>query len=226
MEIIVNHLTRMKAPRVCVAGMETGASRHIRAVTDRSNPLTRDLLAENGGPFALGAVVELGEVRPQPSPPEVEDHAFRPRNAVVVEMLSPDGYFEALYERAHRDIESVFGSELMRTDWTYATEEGRGSASLGVLLTSRKPGLEVNDYGKLRLRFNDPDKPAYLPVTDLRFYEADQDTIRTAAVADVNARMSRGVDTLLMLGLARLFQGRHWVQVNGICLADRPLDNY
>jgi hypothetical protein len=68
-----------------------------------------------------------------------------------------------------------------------------------------------------------------LPVTDVRFVEADHRTIRAEVVADAKARMRQGVEVLLMLGLARAFQRsdddseRHWLQVNGICMADRPL---
>jgi len=63
----------------------------------------------------------------------------------------------------------------------------------------------------------------------VRFVEADHKTIKTDMVADLRARMQRGVDVLLMLGLARAFarsgddRERHWLQVNGICMADRPL---
>jgi hypothetical protein len=39
-------------------------------------PLTRDLLASEGGPFAIGTLVELGEVTPHPEAPETEDHLF------------------------------------------------------------------------------------------------------------------------------------------------------
>jgi hypothetical protein len=63
----------------------------------------------------------------------------------------------------------------------------------------------------------------------VRFVEADHKTIKTEVVADVKARMKAGVEVLLMVGLARAFQSsgddseRHWLQVNGICMADRPL---
>jgi hypothetical protein len=81
----------------------------------------------------------------------------------------------------------------------------------------------------LRLRLNDEKKPAFLSVTDVRFVEADHKTIKIEVVDDVRARMRRGVEVLLMLGLARAFQSkgdsreRHWLQVNGICMSDRPL---
>jgi hypothetical protein len=65
----------------------------------------------------------------------------------------------------------------------------------------------------------------------MRFVETDHQTIKTDVVDDVRTRMKRGVEVLLMLGLARAFlkegddRERHWLQVNGICMADRPLDD-
>ena len=117
----------------------------------------------------------------------------------------------------------------MRHDWNYAIDKGRGTASLGILRVRRKPDIEVDRYGKLRLRLNDEDKPAFLSVTDVRFVKADHKTIKTNVITDVRERMRRGVDVLLMLSLARAFQRsdddceRHWLQVNGICMRDQPL---
>ncbi len=108
-------------------------------------------------------------------------------------------------------------------------EKRHGGASLGVLRVQRTPDIQIDRYGKLRLRLSRPESPAYLPVTDLRFVEADHRTIKSDVVADVSARMKRGVEVLLMLGLSRAFlkegddRERHWLQVNGICMADRPL---
>jgi hypothetical protein len=137
---------------------------------------------------------------------------------------------ELLRERAQNDLRAIFGGDLVRHDWNYAIDRDRGTASLGVLRVRRKPDLEIDDrYGKLRLRLNDDEKPAFLSVTDVRFVEADHKTIRADVVADTRARIRRGVSVLLMLGLARAFQKpgddreRHWLQVNGICMADRPL---
>ena len=222
MRIVLNHLTRMDAPRICIAGLDPDAGRHIRPTTDRPHPLTRTLLADEGGPFALGALVELGEVTPDPEPPETEDHLFWPERAKVVGRLSPNRYLELLNEHARHRLHEIFGAELGRHDWTYAVDKNCGAVSLGVLRVRRKPDLEVDRYGKLRLRLNDEKKPAYLSVTDVRFVEADHKTIKTEVVADVRTRMQRGVGVILMLGLARAFQKsgddceRHWLQVNGI----------
>ena len=229
MRIVLNHLTRMEAPRICIAGIDPRANRHVRPITGHSNPLTRDLLASEGGPFAIGTLVELGEVTPHPEAPETEDHLFRPQRTRVLGRLSPNRYLELLNEHARHHLDEIFGDELGPQGRTYAIEEGCGTVSLGVLRVRRKPDLKVDRYGKLRLRLNDEQKPAFLPVTDVRFVEADHKTIKTDLVADVSARMQRGVGVFLMLGLTRAFQKpdddckRHWLQVNGICMTDRPL---
>lgn len=229
MRIVVNHLTRMDAPRVCIAGIDPTSGRHVRPITGREHPLTRRLLTAHGGPFDLGALVEIGDAYPSPKRPETEDHLFRPAEAEVLGRLSPKRYLELIHEHAADRLQTIFGDDLVRHEWNYAVEAGRGTVSLGILRVRRKPDIEKDRYGKLRLRLNDDDKPAFLSVTDLRLVEADHTTVKAAVVADVRARMRRGVEVLLMLGLARAFQRtgddreRHWLQVNGICLADRPL---
>jgi hypothetical protein len=229
MRIVVTQLTRMEAPRICVAGIDPGTRRHLRPTTGPLRPLTRELLAEKGGPFALGALVELGDVAPDPNPPETEDHRFWPGRARVLGQVSPARYLELLHQQAQPGLEAIFGEDLVRYEWSYAIDRDRGDASLGVLRVRRKPEIAIDRYGKLRLRLNDERPPAFLPVTDLRFVEDDHKTIKADVLTDVRTRMRRGVDVLLMLGLARAFQregddsARHWLQVNGICLADRPL---
>jgi hypothetical protein len=226
--IVINHLTRMEAPRICVAGIAPDTGRHIRPTTGRGNPLTRELLVENGGPFAHGNLIELGALTPNPAPPETEDCLFWPDRVQVVGRVSPDRYLELLRKHSCRSLGSLFGDELVGHGWGYAVDKDRRSASLGIL-RSRRPDLVEDDYGKLRLRLGGRPKPAYLSVTDVRFVEPDHKTIRAEVVADVRARMRSGVEVLLMLGLARPFQRseddreRHWLQVNGICMADRPL---
>ena len=147
----------------------------------------------------------------------------------MVGQLSPSRYLELLNEHARHRLHEIFGDELVRQGRTYAVDKECGTISLGVLRVRRKPDLKVDRYGKLRLRLSDEKQPAFLPVTDVRFVEADHKTIKTEVVADVRARMQRGVGVLLMLGLARAFKKpgddceRHWLQVNGICMTDRPL---
>jgi hypothetical protein len=229
MRVVINHLTRMEAPRICIAGITPDTGRHIRPTTGRLHPLTRDLLAERGGPFDIGALVELGATKPDPEPPETEDRLFWPDRVQVVGRLSPSRYLQLLRGHAQERLQTIFGDELVRHTRNYAVDKGCGNASLGILRVRRRPDLIIDRFGKLRLRLNEGTRSASLPVTDVRFVEADHKTIKTEVVAEVKARMKAGVEVLLMVGLARAFQSsgddseRHWLQVNGICMADRPL---
>jgi hypothetical protein len=230
MHIVVNQLTRMDAPRICVAGIQPTTGRHIRPTTGRSNPLTRTLLAEEGGPLALGALIDLGEVRTNPDPPETEDHLFWPGRMAVLGRVSSDRYLEILRAHAQPSLKAIFGPSLARHSRTYAVDRGQGSSSLGILRSQRKSSVLLDRYGKLRLRLPTKEGAAYLPLTDLRLVEVDHTTINANAVEDLNARMGRGIESLLLLGLSRAYRKdgdeheRHWLQVNGICMSDKPID--
>jgi len=229
MQVVVNHLTRMTAPRMCVAGINPETGRHIRPTTASSDPITRSLFDEEGGPFGVGTLVELGEVRANPSRPESEDHLFTTASALAVRQLEADDYLELLGGVAEDDLGSIFGHDLERRGRSFAIEEGNGTVSLGVLRVQQTPDLEVDGYGKLRLKLDDIEEPAHLGVTDIRFVEADHSTLKRDVIDDVQQRMQRGVDLFLVVGLARAFiatgddRRRHWLQVNGICMEDRPV---
>jgi hypothetical protein len=230
MRIVVNHVTRMKSPRICVAGVDLDSREHVRPTTPAGDPITRAVLREERGPFGMGAVVDLGTVLPEPSPPEVEDHRFTVARARHVEDMEGDEFCSLLDEVSEPDLAKAFGPALGRVgDWRYATALGQGDRSLAVLQAGTRPELSVNRYGKLQLRFNDVDPQTYVSVTDVRFYTEDQKTIRSSVVDDVARRLRRGVDAFLMFGLARPFQAprddqqRHWLQLNGLCLVDNPV---
>lgn len=220
----------MRSPRICIAGIDTQTKRHLRPVTDSGQPLTRDLLAAAGGPFEIGALVELGDVEACPVHPETEDNRFQPSCAERVALLDGDDYLALLNEVGADDLDQAFGSALQRHEWKYAVDAGTGERSLGCLRARRRPDISLDDrFGKLQLRFNDPEKPAFLTIADLRLYEEDQKTPRLEVVADIRGRLQRGVPVWLMFGLARAFRAagdsvdRHWLQVNGLCLEDSPL---
>jgi len=226
--IVVNHVTRMAGSRICVAGIETTTYRHVRPVTPPGDLLTRVLLRENGGPFGVGALVDVGNAVACPCAPEMEDHAFDMTCAKHVSDVDEAAYLELLTAMRAADLGSAFGPELERVGRTYAVDPGNGDSSLAVLGTKNRPVLKIDGYG-LRLWYNDAEPPAYLSVKDVRFFEEDNETIKTRAVEDVHRRLRRGVDAFLMLGLTRpwLKPGetyeRHWLQLNGLCLADRAV---
>ncbi|HKP91206.1 MAG TPA: hypothetical protein VJT75_14675 [Thermoleophilaceae bacterium] len=230
MRIVVNHLTRMRTQsRICVAGIDTETYAHVRPVTPPGDLITRDLLRENGGPFAVGAVVDLGAAVPQPNPPETEDHRFRTLDARFVRMLTPEDYWSVLGEVQAESLEEAFGSDLERRGRGFAIDAGRGTRSLAVVRAEDRPRLAVNSWGRLRVSFAYRGESVSLSVSDVRFTEPDHETVRRDVASDVDARLRRGVDTYMMLGLSRAFTAagddhdRHWLQVNGLCLVDNPV---
>ena len=166
MRIVINHLTRMGAPRICVAGIDQTTEGHVRPTTPPSDPITRSLLEDHGGPFGLGAVVDLGSVRHTPSQPEAEDHQFSTVAATRVGRLDPGDYLELLERVCADDLESIFGSDLERRGRSFAIEAGHGTVSLGVLRVQKRSDLEIDGYGKLRFQFNDAEEPAHLARCD------------------------------------------------------------
>jgi hypothetical protein len=217
----------MTGSRICVAGIDTATYRHVRPVTRPGDLLTRALLREHGGPFGAGALVDIGRVTACPIAPETEDHKFDATSAKHISDVDDETYLKLLTEMRAADLGSAFGPELERVGRTYAVEPGNGGSSLAVLRAENRPVLEINGYGELRLWYNDVEPSAYLSVKDVRFFEDDHKTIKTRAVANVNRRLRRGVDAFLMLGLTRPWSKpgetheRHWLQLNGLCLADR-----
>jgi hypothetical protein len=233
MQIVVNHVTRMDAPRICAAGIEPQSLKHVRPTTPPTDRLTRKLLREEGGPFGMGAVVDLGEVAPTPSPPEVEDHRFRTANAGHIEDLAGDEFLALLDKMSSSTLADAFGPALERVGgWKLATERGAGDCSLAVVAAKERPKVAVDPrFGRLQLRFADVEPPAYVPVNDIRFYESDHRTIKESVVEDVRRRLRKGIGAYLMFGLARPYKAphddreRHWLQLNGICLEDRAVED-
>lgn len=230
MRILVNHLTRMQPGYICVAGIEIETARHIRPVL-AGRRLTTDLLRRNGGPFRFGAVVDLGGTRPFGKVPNVEDCLFDPRAAAEAYAPEPANVWEFLCDVSRLTLAAIFGNALARRGHSCAVDIGGGTASLGSLTPATPPRLELDGRGRIRLHLRDGAFTADLPVTDLRLYEPDQQTVRAALVARLGEWIATGERTVLGVGLTRPFQRdgdaepRHWLQVNSITLEGAPVWN-
>ncbi len=227
MQVVINHVTRMDAPRICVAGIEPNGLRHIRPVTPPTDLITRRLLRENGGPFGPGALVDIGSATPHPTPPETEDHLFDISHVKHVEDLDGRSYYELLGRIGSPDISSAFGDALVEVrSRKFAVPAGTGTCSLAVV-----PVIDANlavAFEKLYLTIGPSPHRARLRVTDARFYEDDHKTLRPSVIKNVKNRLARGVAAYAMLGLARPMLDDdggyvHWLMANGLCLADRPV---
>lgn len=226
MRIVINHLTRMQPGFICVAGLDPTTHQHIRPVL--RGRLSRALLRAEGGPFDIGALVELGETVDEGAAPEVEDRAFTAWRATYLRDYEPAAFWMLLRAPARQRLAGIFGPDLRPTGATCALDAGKGRASLGCLIPTGTPELAATDQGSVRMRLSDGALTVTVSVTDLRLYEDDQKTPRQEAVADLNARLARGVPVILSVGVSREWTRpgdavpRHWLQVNGIHLQDRP----
>jgi Dual OB-containing domain len=223
----VNHLTRMQPGYICVAGINLQNNAHVRPVLAGAR-LTTDMLKRLGGPFDVAVVVDLGAAHPCGNPPETEDHVFDPNEIVEVRQMGPDQFWRLINSVSRRTLAEIFGDQLKVQSTGCAIKEGRGSVSLGSLLSITPPEIYINSWGKLRAWVSDGAFNGDLSVTDLRFYRKDQQTPRRNLVANVQRRINKGVGVILSVGLARAFQARgdtarrHWLQVNNIHLDDDP----
>ena len=96
MRIIVTDLTRMREGHICVAGIDLTTGERARPVGER---LGAALLRTNGGPFDVGAIVELGPCRPAGSAPEVEDVLFEPSQCIHRGYVPPVEFYELCRSR-------------------------------------------------------------------------------------------------------------------------------
>jgi hypothetical protein len=225
-QIVVNHITRMHDGHVCVAGLHRNGD-HIRPVLEHGR-LRKELTSDFGGLFCMGAVVELGQTRPRPAAPEVEDHVFAPETTRFTRMADPEklwGFFE---ERSALSLQSIFGETLKPDGATASMPIGTGIASLGVLRPQGRPRIE-RWKDKVRIVVTDEDLGRLsLPLTDLRVYDLESNTVdeRRLELLKDRARRRRGV--LLSVGVGRPWareggESRHWLQVNNVHLDDNPL---
>lgn len=228
MRLVINHLTRMRHPYICVAGVDESRA-HRRPVLS-SGRLDRELLRTRGGMFSLGTIVDLGAVQPRPIAPEVEDVVFDPDKAVVEGELGPEEFVGLLEEVAVDSLSDALGAELSKKSSTAAAvPAGTGNASLGVLRLSAGELSSGLSFGKhdLRLRFADPTfGDLSIKVTDLRLWKSDQ----TAPAAEAIQAIGNNLDQCLVaVGLTRPFQVSshagvwHWLQINNVFPREDPL---
>lgn len=225
MEIVVTHLTRMASGYICVAGIDPESRNQIRPVTP-GRRLSRELLVEEGGPFEIGCVVDLGPTQHVGQAPEHEDHSFDPQRAQRTRNLNPDDFWELLEGSAAASLREIFGPELHQQQRSCVFEENTGDASLGHLEAGTLQDLYINDWDKLRAVISDDVFTAHVSITDIRFYSADYSSLDVPAVEAMQAKLASSVPMILSVGVGRPYwkQGnRHFLQLNNLHPQDGPL---
>ena len=232
MQIAITHLSRTRAGYIGVAGVDLETHRFVRP-TLWGRPLGLQDIVPNGGPFDVGAVVELGDVRPTPVRPALEDCEYEPGVVIEHGTVPAADYWTLLRRLARPKLRGIFGAPLRHHGSRgAAVPEGAGIASLGVLAPRGRPRLYVldgRDRAKvLRLHFGDGEFDLFATVTDLRLYRDDGATLDPAALSSAITRIGSGETLLLGVGLSRAFSRTlddppaHWLLVTGLHFASRP----
>ena len=231
MRIVVTHLTRMGGTHICLAGTDEEGE-HWRPILssrksgNRWEP-DRRWLRSRGGRFHLGSEVDLGDVRYEPVPPEVEDVVVDVKQAKFVKDFDGEQFWKILDGLSQDSLRSIFGPDLASQSSTAAyMPVGAGERSLGILRLSGARLEKRVERGKpeIRLVFGDRDfAKLELKVTDLRLwkgYYPKQDRVQR-----IRGKLD---DCLVAVGLTGAWvpEGkieRHWLQVNNIFPRGDPL---
>jgi hypothetical protein len=235
-DLLICHLTRMRPPMVCTAGLALGNLRHVRP-KPQSGHLGVGHLHAHGGVLRLGRVIRFLTCHPCPQRPEVEDTQATFRTAQVLGELEPHEFMDRLDRVAWEGdagLQQVFGDDLLRMGLTHAVPVGAGAASLGIVrCPARRVGLAIrpptpfNDRPQVRVHIEPGAIDSAgngrkdLPVTDIRFYRDGYTTACEQTALDAGLRIAGSKRVLLALGLTRPFAKgdgppMHWLQVNGV----------
>ena len=107
MQVVINHLTRMRRGYICVAGIDLGAGRQVRLMP-KGNGLRYPDLAAHGGLFEIGAVLDVGRATPMSKPPETEDHEFGRRYSRRLQSLEAALLWQQMKAAAKADPDRDF----------------------------------------------------------------------------------------------------------------------
>lgn len=204
---------------ICIAGLDRATGHHIRPVTGGRIPLS--FLDRPGGTIQIGSILHFTAMLPQPSAPEVEDHFFRAADCDVSGLLGDRDLWAMLKAAECTNLGTVFGPDLHREGRTWALDEGKGAASLGIISPRQKDGPVIDRYGKVRMAFlGDDGDLLTTTVTDLRLFEVDVSEPNRAAISHMKRRVDQD-EVLLSVGVGRAWAPdgqtpKHWLQVNNI----------
>ena len=228
MKIIVTHLARMDRGSIGVAGVDVRNRAAIRPVVQYGR-LDASFLDIHGGPFGMGAVVDLGETWRCGEPPHIEECGFEPSQARKVGEMPPDEFWDLVRSLAMPHIQDGFGDDLQPEGKGWAAAAGSGRCSVGFLAPCIRPRLETSDSGKIRVTIWDESRACQLSLCDCRLLEDDLFTPRRERVEYLEETMAAGGEFVLSLFLTRAYVrpgdtvSRHWLQASNIHLKDDPL---
>jgi hypothetical protein len=231
--VIITDVTRMKKPRVCVAGYLARTNECIRPVY-WDGP-TEEWLSVNGRivvrPFAI---VEFELKERNPSPPHTEDCTVDLAHRVGKGMLTPVEQNAFLTKIEDRSVESIFGAKINRESGhehlSAYVRAGEGKRSLGTIRPKTLSEVfcreKLGEEGlECRISFTDQTGEEYrLAVTDLSFRRFfDYTSLREGKSISESSRVLgatlRDSRVFFRIGLARpwkKYPDRCYLQITGI----------
>ena len=229
--ILITDLTAMGGDKVCIAGIDREWNT-IRPVFSWPDiPIRNDLYRGRQVAIRPGAVVRMQlEPLANPDAPHVEDHLWtgshRMRHAGILDNERWRNALQGLVERSARPL---FGAELraLGRQRNRISLPGEATHSLATVRCARNLvfRLSEKDGGGFRysLSFFDDKGEAYqnIPVTDLALRAWADDRLRQgdspqSISAWLSGQLNAAQQVFLRLGLGREYEGKHWLQVNGL----------
>jgi hypothetical protein len=226
-DIIVTHLTRMRPGHICAAGVCPQDGTHVRPLLGGGHNLGVAMLARNGGVFALGRRLSLGEPqRPELIRPHLEDWIIHPRDPKLQEVLSPRDFWALLERQCTISLSEVFGAQVERIGATsFGTRPCQGGASLAYVRLTTPLSLHLRERQEksrqLRAQFPLDGVMADLPVTDERLYTGHAHVLNEPLVARLQQALQQASETIVAVGLGRPYppddpRAMNWLQVNNV----------
>lgn len=226
MQIMINHLSRLRGNKISVAGLDlANPDRHIR-------PMLNDLddILEGRGKglvFTLGAVVNLTGTSTAKAAHHGDEHVVTYVRANKIAQLHPLEVWRTLADIARPTLSSIFGDAVKLESQRYIIEKYRARNGLGCLRVMHTATL-YKGYRQARLRWLCDGRIVDCPVTDARLYDRNG-SVREGLVALLDRRIKEGEALIVTVGLSRGFRrpgGRrefHWIQINNLYLESDPL---
>jgi hypothetical protein len=194
--VVITDVTRMEAPRVCVAGYAYdggGPGRCIRP-EHRYGDLTEPWLGRRRPVVQPFAVVDLDLVEARPDRPHTEDWLIEDGYLEVARVLQPTERRLLLQNLDDSAVENIFGTEIVeQMGWWVA--KGTGDRSLGTIEPDRIWEVfysydDRKNKWDYRIAFRDKAGKRYkLAVTDLAFrYYLDDRRVREHVAPTIAAQ--------------------------------------
>jgi hypothetical protein len=226
--IIITDVTRMRSPRVCVAGI-TEAGQCIRPIFEHEGIPEDWLYSKDQQPVIRPfAHISLDLIKPNPQPPHTEDWVINQKiksislNSIPSESrLFLDGILDP-------SVEDIFQAEI-HDDFGFYIREGEGTRSLGTIrvetICQVKHSFKYNDWD-YRIHFVDQNHCEYrLKVVDLAFgyYVNHLRVQRGMSCEEISSMLTvkfHNADIYLRIGLTRPTWEKHphccALQVTGV----------